>query len=179
MARCSQLLGSKNNSATFRATAKSYASLAAEQGFPAIVFIDAPAALSPIVELAGPYTQPVDESPGADLGFFSDQHRTKSTTRSRTSCGRRTLRTPLAAVHVPRTDRKPALYPTSAALEWQPSLPRHSAFALFSYVFSVILTEERSLQFLLRQDIWQIILTFNDSQNHFRHGSGWLLKAAR
>jgi hypothetical protein len=70
MARCSQLLGSKNNSATFRATAKSYASLAAEQGFPAIVFIDAPAALSPIVELAGPYTQPVDESPGADLGFF-------------------------------------------------------------------------------------------------------------
>src|SRR5438552_12130651 len=148
------------------------------------------------------------------ISVFSDQHRTKSTTRSRTSCGthtwvrapqdfflrrharpsvqptlrlwsgssfpetrsvvvqlggpagsclerqphrsRRTLfangRTPLAAAHVPRTNRKPALYPTSAALGWQPSLPQCSAFALFSCVLSVILTEERFLQFQLRQD---------------------------
>jgi hypothetical protein len=39
--------------------------------------------------------------------------------------------------------------------------------------------EERSLQFQLRQDIWQIILTLNDNRNHFRYGNGWLLKAAR
>src|SRR5260370_20724745 len=148
------------------------------------------------------------------ISVFSDQHRTKSTTRSRTSCGthtlvraaqdfflkrcagpsiqpvprpgsgsffpgsrcaavrlggpvgsclkrrqrhsRRTLfangRTPLAAAHVPRTDWKPALYPTSAASGWQPSLLRCSAFALFSCVLSAILTEERPLQFQLRQD---------------------------
>src|SRR3974390_2741511 len=148
------------------------------------------------------------------ISVFSDQHRTKSTTRSRTSCGthtlvrapqdfflrrcarpsippaprpssesffpemrfvgvrvggragswlerpphrsRRTLfangRTPLAAAHVPRTDRKPALYPASAALGWQPSLPQCSAFALCACALSVILTEERSVHFQLRQD---------------------------
>src|SRR6266704_382216 len=148
------------------------------------------------------------------ISVFSDQHRTKSTTRSRTSCGTHTLvrapqdfflrrcvrpsirptprlwcgssspgtrsvavrldgpggscqrrpqrhsrrtpfandRTPLAAVPVHHTDRKPALYPTSAASGWQPSLLRCSAFALFSCVLSVILTEERLLQFQLRQD---------------------------
>jgi hypothetical protein len=52
----------------------------------------------------------------------------------------------------PRTDRKPALYPASAALGWQLSLPQCSAFALFACALSVILTEERSLQFQLRQD---------------------------
>src|SRR5215469_4030327 len=150
------------------------------------------------------------------ISVFSDQHRTKSTTRSRTSCGTHTLvrapqdfflrrcarpsirpaprpwsesffpeirfvfvrlggpagscperpphrsqrilfangRTPLAAAHIPRTDRKPALYPASAALGWQPSLPQCSAFALFACALSVILTEERSLQFQLRQDIY-------------------------
>src|SRR6266566_9071300 len=148
------------------------------------------------------------------ISVFSDQRRTKSTTRSRTSCGthtlirapqdfflkrcarpsvrpaprpwsgssfpetrsvvaplggpdgscpgrqplrsRRTLfasgRIPLAVVPVHHTDRKPALYPTSAASGWQPSLLRCSAFALFSCVLSVILTEERPLQFQLRQD---------------------------
>src|SRR6266436_5349571 len=151
----------------------------------------------------------------APISVFSDQHRTKSTTRSRTSCGthtlvrapqdfflrrcarpsirptprlwsgssspgtrsvavrldgpggscqrrpqrhsRRTLfandRIPLAAVPVHHTDRKPALYPTSAASGWPPSLLRCSVFALFSCVLSVILTEERLLQFQLRQDI--------------------------
>src|SRR5216684_1288743 len=152
------------------------------------------------------------------ISVFSDQHRTKSTTTSRTSCGthtlvrapqdfflkrcarpsirptprlwsgssfagtrsvavrldgpvgscperrqrhsRRTLfangRTPLAAAPVPHTDRKPALYPTSAASGWQPSLLRCSAFALFSCVLSAILMEEGPLQFHLRQDnlIW-------------------------
>src|SRR6266478_764225 len=148
------------------------------------------------------------------ISVFSDQHRTKSTTRSRSSCGthtlvrapqdfflrrcarpsirptprlwsgssspgtrsvavrldgpggscqrrpqrhsRRTLfandRIPLAAVPVHHTDRKPALYPTSAASGWPPSLLRCSVFALFSCVLSVILTEERLLQFQLRQD---------------------------
>src|SRR3989442_403839 len=145
---------------------------------------------------------------------FSDQRRTNSTTRSRTSCGthslvrapqdfflrpcaqpsirpaphpssgssfpgtrsvvvrlggpdgswtgrqpprsRRTLfangRTPLAAAPVPHTDRKPALYPANAVLGCQPSLRQCSASALFACVLSVILTEERSLQFQLRQD---------------------------
>ena len=75
MARCSQLLGSKNNSATFRATAKSYESLVREQGFPAVVFIDAPVALTLVVGLAGPYTQTVDELPGSDLGFLTSTGR--------------------------------------------------------------------------------------------------------
>src|SRR5580704_3803247 len=148
------------------------------------------------------------------ISVFSDQRRTKSTTRSRTSCGihtlvrapqdfflrrcarpsirptprlwsgssspgtrsvgvrldgpggpcqrrpqrhsRRTLfandRIPLAAIPAHHTDRKPALYPTSAALGWQPSLLRCNAFALFSCALSVILTEERLLQFQLRRD---------------------------
>src|SRR3989454_7956161 len=149
------------------------------------------------------------------ISVFSDQRRTKSTTRSRTSCGthtlvrapqdfflrpcaqpsirpaphpssgssfpgtrsvvvrlggpdgswtgrqpprsRRTLfangRTRLAAAPVPHTDRKPALYPANAVLGCQPSLRQCSASALFACVLSVILTEERSLQFQLRQDI--------------------------
>jgi hypothetical protein len=37
-------------------------------GNPAVVFIDAPVALSPVVELADPPAQPTDESSGADLG---------------------------------------------------------------------------------------------------------------
>src|ERR1017187_7405488 len=150
----------------------------------------------------------------APISVFSDQHRTKSTTRSRTSCGthtwvrapqdfflkrcarpstrptprpwsgssfpgmrfvvvrlggpggpclgrrqrrsRRTLfasgRIPLAATPVPHTDRKSALCPTSAVSGWQPSLLRCSAFSVFPCVLSVILTEERPLQFQLRQD---------------------------
>src|SRR5438132_14156079 len=39
-------------------------------GNPTVVFIEAPVAASPVVELAGPHAQPVDESSGADLGFF-------------------------------------------------------------------------------------------------------------
>src|SRR5437870_8573864 len=39
-------------------------------GNPTVVLIDAPVALSPVVELAGPHAQPVDESSGADLRFF-------------------------------------------------------------------------------------------------------------
>src|SRR3989442_7583358 len=70
---------------------------------------------------------------------------------------RRTLfangRTPLAAAPVPHTDRKPALYPANAVLGCQPSLRQCSASALFACVLSVILTEERSLQFQLRQDM--------------------------
>src|SRR6266849_1038345 len=148
------------------------------------------------------------------ISVFSDQHRTKSTTWSRTSCAthtwvrapqdfflrrcgrpsvrptphpwsgssspgtrsvavrldgpggpcpgrrqcrsRRTLfasgRTPWAVAPVHHTDQRPALYPTSAVSEWRPSLLRCSVFALFACVLSVILTEERLLQFQLRQD---------------------------
>ena len=39
-------------------------------GNPTVVFIDTSVALSPVLELAGPYAQPVDESSGADLGLF-------------------------------------------------------------------------------------------------------------
>src|ERR1022692_405009 len=155
----------------------------------------------------------------APISVFSDQHRTKSTTRSRTSCGthtlvrapqdfflrrcarpsvrptprpwsgssfpeirsvvvrlgglagccpgtrqrhsRRTLfangRIPLAATPIHHTDRIPALYPASAASGWIPSLLRCSAFALFSCVPSVILTEERPLQFQLGQDSRRVL----------------------
>src|SRR6266699_2096494 len=165
------------------------------------------------------------------ISVFSDQHRTKSTTRSRTSCGTHTLvrapqdfflrrcvrpsirptprlwcgssspgtrsvavrldgpggscqrrpqrhsrrtpfaneKTPLAAVPVHHTDRKPALYPTSAASGWQPSLLRCSAFALFSCVLSVILTEERPLQFQLRQD--RVTGLIEQSRAAHRHGN--------
>src|SRR3977135_1799633 len=39
-------------------------------GNPKDVFIAAPVALSPVVELAGPHAQPVDESSDADFGLF-------------------------------------------------------------------------------------------------------------
>src|SRR5215470_1088163 len=39
-------------------------------GNPTIVFIDAPVALSPVVKLAGSHAQPVDKSPGTDLGLL-------------------------------------------------------------------------------------------------------------
>src|SRR6476659_5863826 len=162
------------------------------------------------------------------ISVFSNQHLTKSTTRSRTSCGthtlvrapqnfflrrcarpsipptprlwsgssspgtrsvavrldgpggscqrrpqrhsRRTLfangRIPLAAAPVHHTDRKPALYPTSAASKWQPSLLRCSAFALFACVLSAILTEERPLLFQLRQDNRTRNTTFVRCQMH-------------
>src|SRR6266566_9276891 len=37
------------------------------RGNPTVVLIDAPIAFSPVVELAGPHAQPVDESSGTDL----------------------------------------------------------------------------------------------------------------
>src|ERR1035437_9271888 len=183
-------------------------------GNPTVVFIHAPVALSPVVELAGPHAQPVDESSGADLGLFrptpNEIHHqvphivrhphlgqssprlflkrcarpsTRPTPRPwsgssspgtrfvvvrldgpRGPCpgrrqrrSRRTLfasgRIPLAATPVAHTDRKRAPCPTSAVSGWQPSLLRCSAFAVFPCVLSVILTEERPLQFQLRQDI--------------------------
>src|SRR3989442_9814707 len=83
---------------------------------------------------------------------------------------RRTLfangRTPLAAAPVPHTDRKPALYPANAVLGCQPSLRQCSASALFACVLSVILTEERSLQFQLRQDSMNIQNRLHESLTH-------------
>src|SRR5271169_6174734 len=149
----------------------------------------------------------------APISVFSDQHRTKSTITSRTSCGthtwvrapqdfflkrcarpsvrptprpwsgsslpeiqsvvvrlggpdgscpgkqqrrsRRTLfangRIPLAVAPTPHTAQTLALCPASAASGWQPSLPPCSAFSLFACALSVILTEERPLQFQLRR----------------------------
>src|SRR5258708_19537066 len=38
-------------------------------GDPTVVFIDAPVALSPVVELAGTHTHPTNKSPAPDLGL--------------------------------------------------------------------------------------------------------------
>src|SRR5262249_51401057 len=53
---------------------------------------------------------------------------------------------------VPHTDLRLQPCPKDAASEWPLSLLRCSACALFSYVLSVILTEERFLHFQLRRD---------------------------
>jgi hypothetical protein len=46
---------------------------------------------------------------------------------------------------VPRTDRKPERCPNDGAVKSPPSLQPHSACALFAYVRSAILTDERFL----------------------------------
>jgi hypothetical protein len=51
---------------------------------------DAPVAFSPVVELASSYPSQWMNRP-VPISVFSDQYRTKSTTRSRTSCGTHTL----------------------------------------------------------------------------------------
>src|SRR5712692_5932243 len=61
-------------------------------------------------------------------------------------------RTPSASGSVLHTGPKLALCPKGAASEPQPSLQQCSACALFSYVRSAILTDERFLHFQPRQD---------------------------
>ena len=39
-------------------------------GDPTVVFVDPAIALSPVIELAGGYAQPIDEPSGADLGLL-------------------------------------------------------------------------------------------------------------
>ena len=39
-------------------------------GNPTVVLVDTPVALSPVIELAGRHTQPMNESPDADLGLL-------------------------------------------------------------------------------------------------------------
>src|ERR1700683_1593130 len=39
-------------------------------GNPTVVLIHSPVTLAPVVELAGPNTQPIGESPDVDLGFL-------------------------------------------------------------------------------------------------------------
>src|SRR6202158_6297394 len=69
---------------------------------------------------------------------------------------RRTLsangKIPSAAGPVLHTDPKLPPCPKGVASEPQPSLPQCSACALFSYVRSAILTDERFLHFQLRRD---------------------------
>ena len=48
-------------------------------GYPTVVLIHSPIALSPVVELTASHAQPGGESSDADL-LFSDQRRTNSTT---------------------------------------------------------------------------------------------------
>src|SRR5882724_11408121 len=69
---------------------------------------------------------------------------------------RRTLfasgRTPSAAAPVLHTDRKPGPCLKDGAVGLPPSPQQCNACALFSYVRSAILTDERFLHFQLRQD---------------------------
>ena len=69
---------------------------------------------------------------------------------------RRTLfasgRTPSAVVPVLHRDREPAPCLKDGVVEWPPSPKQCSACALFSYVPSAILTDERFLHFQLRRD---------------------------
>src|SRR4029077_5302213 len=70
---------------------------------------------------------------------------------------RRTLfasgRTPSAPGPVLHTDRKPGPCLKDGAVEWPPSPQQCNACALFSYVRSAILTDERFLHFQLRRDM--------------------------
>src|ERR1035437_7926004 len=60
-------------------------------GHPAVVvLIDAPVALPPVVELVGPPPSQWMNRP-VPISAFSNQHRTRSNTRSRTSCGTHAL----------------------------------------------------------------------------------------
>jgi hypothetical protein len=61
-------------------------------------------------------------------------------------------RTPWAAGPVLHTDRKLAPCLKDGVVEWPPSLQQCGACALFSYVRSAILTDERFFHFQLRQD---------------------------
>ena len=61
-------------------------------------------------------------------------------------------RTPSAAAPVLHTDRKPGPCLKDGAAEWPPLPQQCSACALFSYVRSAILTDERFLHFQLRRD---------------------------
>src|SRR6516162_2888861 len=61
-------------------------------------------------------------------------------------------RTRSAGVPTRHTVPRSALLPPNASSEWRPSLPACSASGVFSWVRSVILTDERFLHFQLRQD---------------------------
>src|SRR5713101_5922671 len=96
-----------------------------------------------------PSTQSVSVSPppgGEDAP--SIERRTLRSRRTLSASGK----TPSAAGPVLHTDPKLALCPKGAASEPQPSLQQCSACALFSYVRSAILTDERFLHFQLRRD---------------------------
>src|SRR5882762_3196772 len=153
--------------------------------------------LRPWSALSSPRTRSVSASPRPDEWVVP-------------SLGRQRLRfqrTPSASdtrrwvvVHFPHTDRKPGPCLKDGVAEWPPFLQRCSACALFSYVRSVILTDERSLQFQLRQDTTaDRCLVWQSRQNHgceaqsvhpeelrkrqdqvqgkVRSGCGWLCKA--
>src|SRR2546425_8471029 len=62
-------------------------------------------------------------------------------------------RTPSAAGPVLHTDRKPGPCLKDGVVGWPPSPQLCSACALFSYVRSAILTDERFVHFQLRRDI--------------------------
>src|ERR1022692_183930 len=98
---------------------------------------------------SSPRTQSVSASPPPGGGDAAEPER--QPLRSR-----RTLfasgRTPSASGSVLHTDPKLAPCPKGAASKPQPFLQQCSAYALSSYVRSIILTEERFLHFQLRQD---------------------------
>src|SRR6202158_6613945 len=104
---------------------------------------------------SSPRTQSVSVSPppgGEDVPAFG----------RRPLRSRRTLfasgRTPSAAGPVLHTAPKPGPCLKDGAAEWPPSPQQCNACALFSYVRSAILTDERFLHFQLRRDTLGYVL---------------------
>src|ERR1019366_1122908 len=98
---------------------------------------------------SSPRTQSVSASPlpgGEDAPLIGRQPLRSRTTLSASGTTR------WVAAPVPHTDRKPGLCLKDGVVEWPPSLQQCSACALFSYVRSAILTDERFLHFQLRRN---------------------------
>src|SRR5882762_1424370 len=120
--------------------------------------------LRPWSALSSPRTRSVSASPRPDEWVVP-------------SLGRQRLRfqrTPSASdtrrwvvVHFPHTDRKPGPCLKDGVAEWPPFLQRCSACALFSYVRSVILTDERSLHLDAAGEKDEVKRQFEELRNFF------------
>src|ERR1035437_8161541 len=98
---------------------------------------------------SSPRTQSVSASPppgGEDAPLIGRQPLRSRSTLSASGTTR------WVAAPVPHTDRKPGPCLKDGVVESPPSLQQCSACALFSYVRSAILTDERFLHFQLRRD---------------------------
>src|SRR5882762_2289546 len=105
--------------------------------------------LRPWSGLSSPRTRSASASPRLDGWDVPSPGRRKRRSRRTLSASGKTRWVAAPALH---TNRKPGPYLKDGVVEWPPSLQRGSACALFSYVRSAILTDERLLHFQLRQD---------------------------